>query len=165
MRFPLSLLPRVWVVLDGPDPHGTSVELARWRDGQTRSDGPPMFAPAPLLTAVGPIPAAHFADVVLPALDAGCPVTVDGGVLQQVAYRDGATCADLERALDEVYDGRRPDLLAVWPQQDGGHPRALYELARNRDEVVLLRPGGVAMLALQLFDAMARRGLYTWGGR
>lgn len=148
MQFPLILVGGAWIVFAGPDPAATARELTRWREGQARTDGPPMFEPAPLLlTAPASADDAEvqLEQVVLPALADGSTVVLDAAARWDASHR--------------------PDLLLVWPGADGRHDPALHDLAREQPDVVLLRPGNTAELSLQVFDAMARRGLFGWGVR
>lgn len=148
MQFPLILAGGAWIVFASADPAATARELTRWREGQARLDGPPMFEPAPVLLTAPASPAdaeAQVEQVVRPALADGSTVVLDAGASWSRVHQ--------------------PDLLLIWPDSDGRHEATLHDLAREQPDVVLLRSGSTAEQSLQVFDAMLRRGLYGWGVR
>jgi hypothetical protein len=163
MRFPFVLAPSLFLVLDDVAGSGAEEMLQRWAGSQARPAGPPLFTPDPLLLRA-PVPLAELAAqhryAVAPALALGRPVVVSGGPWRALMAAGCASAVALDDALAAVYGDVRPDLHVVFAGDDGRHPAELRAAAEQHTGLVCLRPGGANVRSLQVFDALARRGLY-----
>lgn len=162
---PLCLVePSLFLVLTGPSgsPEPRR-ELDRLRTACAKPSGEqPLWAPEPVFSSFRGSPAqvrAHVRDVVEPALVGGTPVVLEGGWWPE---HSGDSVAEAITAGMTAWGSCCPTLTVVFPHD--GEDSLSRLTAWAGPAAAALQPAHEAYLSLQVFDALARRGLYRANG-
>jgi hypothetical protein len=167
LRPPHHLIPRTWIVLEGPAGAGKTALLdGIWRAAHGLGTGPrPLFDRAPVFTeAPHPVEwqSTHLRRVVEPALMTGRSVFMERCWWSDVVHDRSCTVRAADSRMSAaVSPGRLPDLILVMNAQLDGHTSDRYAaLVEMYSERTVALTGRVNDITKELFAILVQRSLY-----